>query len=305
MKILKIAITLLFLAVSMSANSEIILFKVDNSKGEITPQSIEKTLVKAGYNVQENRDMNGPFKKQFQKTTFDTYNLMTAYYPKITQELTLKYPDSGMFNPFSVAIYQKQGDKNLYVSILSAAAQAKILGAGETLFKALEAVNKKSFLAALPGGEIVKLGYHPQAAKENLVTKFEMEVEDNEALDTKDEVEMVIEDGLKPIGFVMASFNEYNVDLEAAKKDDYIYYDVYSLCKLKVIYNVAIKNPEAGAFAPCSMAVYHKKGSGKTVIVFPNVHNWIATLALKDQTIIDILLKAQKDIVEVLESATE
>lgn len=305
MKIFKIVITLLFLVINVSANSEIILFKVDNSKGKITPETIEKTLADAGYKVQENRDMNGPYKKQFQKTTFDVYNLMTAYYPKIMQELTLKYPDSGIFNPFSVAIYQKKGEKDLYVSILSAAAQSKILGDGEALFKELEALNRKSFLAALPGGEIIKLDYEAQAAKEKLITKFEMEVEDDEALDTKEEVEMVLEDGLKPIGFVMASFNEYNADLEAAKKDDYLYYDVYSLCKLKVIYNVAIKNPEAGAFAPCSMAVYHKKGTNKTVIVFPNVHNWIATLALKDQTIIDILMKAQTDIVKVIESAIE
>ena len=62
-------------------------------------------------------------------------------------------------------------------------------------------------------------------------------------------------------------------DVNNAGNKDYIFYNIYSLCKLKVIYNVAIDYPEAGAFAPCSMAIYQKKGSDKMVIVFPNVHN--------------------------------
>ncbi len=182
----------------------------------------------------------------------------------------------------------------------------KILGGeGETLFKELESLNKKNFLVALPGAKIAKMDYKVQTATKKLVTKFELEVDDDEADDMKDEVEMLIENGLKPIGFVMASFNEYGADLEKVKKDDYFYYDVYSLCKLKVIYNVAIEHPEAGAFAPCSMAVYHKKGSNKMVIVFPNVYNWISTLALQDKSVIAILEKAQADMVQLVSSAIE
>ncbi len=305
MKIFKIIVMALLLATSVSANKDILLFKVDNSKGNVTPQSIEKVLVKAGYKVEENRDMNGPFKIQFQKTTYKTYNLMIAYYPEIMEKLTIKYPDSGIFNPFSVGIYQKEGDKNLYISMLTASAMNKILGKGDKLFKELETLNRKYFLEALPGGEITKLDYEPVPASKDLVTRFELEVDDEEAEDIQEEVEIVIENGLKPIGFTMASFNAYGVDLENAKNEDYFYYDTYSLCKLKVIYNVSINHPEAGAYAPCSMAIYHKKGSNKMVIVFPNVYNWISTFGLKDKELIAILEKAQADITILIKSAIE
>jgi len=305
MKIFKIVVMALLLVSSVSANKDILLFKVDNSKGNITTQSIEKVLVKAGYKVEENRDMNGPFKIQFQKTTYKTYNLLIAYYPKIMEQLTIKYPSSGIFNPFSVGIYQKKGDKNLYISMLTASAMTKILGKGEKLFKELEALNRKHFLEAIPGGEITKLDYEPIPTTKNLITRFELEVDDEEAEDIQEEVEMVIENGLKPIGFTMASFNAYGVDLENIKNEDYLYYDTYSLCKLKVIYNVAINHPEAGSYAPCSMAIYHKKGSNKMVIEFPNVYNWISTFALKDKELIAILEKAQNDIVTLIKSAIE
>lgn len=305
MKLLKIFTVLLFLTAGLFANSDILLFKVNNADGKITPQTIEESLAKNGYKVQENRDMNGPFKIQFQQTNYDLYYLMTAYHSKIMLSLTEKNSDAGIFNPFSVAIYKKKEDTNLYVSILTASAMTKILGDGEALFKELEEANKKAFLEALPGAEIVKLDYEPQGSSENLVSKFEIEIDEDEAMDNKDEVEMLIENGLKPIGFTMASFNEYGVDLEEAKNEDYLFYDVYSLCKLAVIYNVSITRPEAGAFAPCSMAVYHKKGTRKTVIIFPNVHNWVATLAIKDQNVIDILMKAQNDIVKLIKSTNE
>jgi uncharacterized protein (DUF302 family) len=305
MRIFKIAIALLLFVTSINANEDILLFKVDNSKGNITPTTIEKTLVKAGYKVEENRDMNGPFKIQFQKTTFETYNLLIAYYPKIMEQLTIKYPNAGIFNPFSVGIYQKKGDKNLYISMLTASAMTRILGGGEKLFKELEALNRKHFLEAIPGGEITKLDYQPIKTAKDLITKFELEVDDEEAEDAQEEVEMFIESGIKPIGFVMASFNSYGTDLEKIKNEDYLYYDIYSLCKLKVIYNVAINHPEAGAYAPCSMAIYHKKGTNKMVIAFPNVYNWISTFALKDKKLIAILEKAQADITTLIESAIE
>ncbi len=305
MKILKIMMALIFVMMSLNANDEFLVFKADNSKGEITPVTIEKVMKKAGYKVEENRNMNGPFKIQFQKTTYDTYNLLTAYYPDITKELTIKYPDSGIFNPFSVGIYQKKGSKEIFISVLSSKGMSKILGEGDELFKRLEDINKKTFLEALPKGEIVKLPYSPVAVKEKLLTKFEFESDPEEADDLLEEIEMILENGFKPIGFVKASFNDYGIDLDDAGNEDYIFYNVYSLCKLKVIYNVAIDHPEAGAFAPCSMAIYQKEGSDKMVIVFPNVHNWFASMALKDKELVDILMKAQNDIEKLIKSAIE
>ena len=288
-----------------TANEDLIVYKVDNSKGKITPVSIEKSLVKSGYVIPKNRDMNGPFKKQFQKTIFDTYNLMIAYHEKMATELVAKHENAGVFVPFSVAIYQKKGDKFLYVSFLTAKAQSKILGLTDPLLTSIEKENKKAFLIALPGAVEEKLSFSPQATDKKLLTSFEIEVEDDDAEELKDEFEMVLESGLKPIGFIKASFSAFGMDLEEAKNEDYEFYDAYSLCKLKVIYNVSLVRPEAGAFAPCTLAIYHKVGTNKTKIVFPNVYNWISTLDLKDKALIKTLEKAQGDIVTLLKSAIE
>lgn len=233
----------------------------------------------------------------------DIYNLMTLYYPPITQKLVVKYPDSGVFDPYSVVIWKKRGDKHTYIAVLSAKAQAKILGISDELLKELEKKNIQTIKKALPGAQRVELSYQPKPTKKRLLTKYSFEVDDNEAMDTKDEVEMLIESGLKPIGFVMANFNDYNYDLQEAKIKDFIFYDTYSLCKLKVIYNVSKIRPEAGVFAPCTMAIYQKRGTNKMVIVFPNIYNWISTLAIKDKDVINILQKAQADMVDVIEKA--
>ncbi len=290
---------------SLVASGDIIVYKVENSKGTITPASIEKTLIKAGYAVPENRDMNGPFKKQFQKTSFDTYNLLIAYHKKLATKLVIKHENAGVFVPFSVAIYQKKGDKFLHVAFLSAEKQSQILGFKDALLEEIEKENRKVFLKALPNVKEEKLSYSPIPTDKKLLTSIVFEVDDDESDDNKEELEMVIDTGLKPIGFIKASFNTFGVDLDEAKNEDYEFYDAYSLCKLKVIYNVALTHPEAGAFAPCTMALYHKNGTNKTVMVFPNVYNWISTLGLKDKKLIDLLEKAQKDIVALLKSATE
>ncbi len=299
-----IMIVLLSLSV-VSANEDLIVYKVDNGKKVVTPKSIAEVLTKSGYTIQVNRDMNGPFKKQFQKTSFDTYNLLTIYDKKIATKLVAKHPNAGAFVPFSVAIYQKKGDKYLYVAFLSAKAHSKILGFKDSLLADLEKKNRESFLAAMKGATEVKLAYTPQATDKKLLTEITFEVDDDEADDNKDELEMVIDSGLKPIGFIKAGFNTFGVDLDEEKNEDYDFYDTYSLCKLKVIYNVALTHPEAGAFAPCTMAVYHKVGSGKTTMVFPNVYNWFSTLNLKDKKIMGYLQKAQDDIVALIKSATE
>ncbi len=288
------------MALFLFANDEIILFSTTK---RVTPAQIEAVFQRAGYSIQQNRDMNGPFVKQFKKSDFAIYNLMTVYYPKIAMELVLKNPDSGIFAPFSIVIYQKKGDKKLYGGVLSAKGMKKILGSKEKLLDDLEKINIATLKEALPKAKREKLGYKPQPVKEKLLTKYSFEVDDNEAMDTKDEVEMMIEDGLKPIGFVMANFNDFNYDLKEAGIKDFIFYDTYSLCKLKVIYNVARIRPEAGVFAPCTMAIYQKRGTNTMNIVFPNIYNWIATLNIKDPKIITILKKAQTDMVKVIENA--
>jgi len=279
-------------------NEEILLFRYPSF---VTPQQIEEAFEKGGYSIQQNRDMNGPYLKQFGQSDFAIYNLLTLYHPKIAMELVLEEPRSGIFAPFSVVIYRKKGDGHLFAGVLSARGMEKILGMESPLLDRLEQSNR-SILQGL-GGQLVPLSYKPKPTTKPLLTSYRFPVDPKEALDIKEEVEMVIEDGLGPIGFVMANFNDFNYDLKEAGIDSFLFYDTYSLCKLKVIYTLSKIRPEAGVFAPCTLAIYQQKGKGEMEILFPNVENWISTLALEDPEAIATLRKAQRDMEEVLRNA--
>ena len=287
-------------------NKEIIMFGVKKSD-KVTPKSIEEVFTLAGYKVEGNRDMNGPYKKQFGDTVFSIYNLMTVYYPDATKALVSEHEEAGVFAPFSIVIYQKKGDDKIYAGVLSAFAKAKIMGLpfDNKVLQELEERNIQTLLKAMPGAKRVVFDYTPKPLKKEPLTRFSIESDPEEAEDLKEEVEMVLEDGLKPIGFVMANFLDYNYFLKEAGIDTYIFYDTYSLCKLKVIYTVSKIRPEAGVFAPCTMAVYQKKGDDKLKMVYPNVYNWMATLALDDPQSLKELEKAQSDIVELLKKTAE
>ncbi|HSR74415.1 MAG TPA: DUF302 domain-containing protein, partial [Sulfurovum sp.] len=95
-----------------------------------------------------------------------------------------------------------------------------------------------------------------------------------------------------------------NYDMEESGYEAYNFYDVYSICYLEVIYTVAKTHPEAGAFAPCSMYMYQKKGTNTMEIGFPSVYNWIASLAIEDKPSHDILIMAQKKMEAILEKLT-
>ena len=305
MKWIKIVAALLFAAIFVQANENIIVYEVDNANGKVTPKVIEAALAKNGYVIPKNRDMNGPFKKQFQKTSFDTYNLLIAYHKKITMELVTKNADAGVFTPFSMGIWQKKGDKKLHVAFLSAKAMSQIVGGEAPLFQKLEAATRKAVESAAPGMKEVKLPYQPVKVDHPLLTRVTVESDPDEAEDNFDEIKMTIESGLKPIGFILASQLSYGMELDEAKNEDFLFYDTYSLCKLKVIYNIAQTHPEAGAFAPCTLAMYQKKDAKETTLVFPNVYNWFSSLALKDQKLKDLLLKAQTDMEKLLKSLNE
>ena len=97
----------------------------------------------------------------------------------------------------------------------------------------------------------------------------------------------------------------YNEVLEDNNVTDYAFYHAYSLCKLKVIYELSKKHPEAGAFAPCSMSIFHKKDSNTTNIVSLNINALISTLALKDKALIKMLTKTQGEMQNILKDAIE
>jgi len=295
------------LAASTFANRDIQIFTSDNKDGKITPATIEAAFEKGGFFISANRDMNGPFKKQFKETTFDVYNLFTFFSKGLTLELVKKYPQIGLFSPMSMSIYTKHGEKTVSISTLAPAAMAKILkipADDETLLK-LDKMVQDALKSAMPNGKFVETSYTVQATKDPLVTSYEMEMDPEEWEDEKEEFQMEFEGSLAPNGFVMAGFNDLNYDFDESKYEVYDFYDVYSICKLPVIYTVAKAHPEAGAFAPCSLYMYKKKDDKNMHLAFPSVHNWISSMAIKDKDSIKVLLEAQESMNKILTGLVE
>jgi len=305
MKKIIFALMILTSHVLVASNTDILLYKVPNKDHKITAQTLADGLAVNGYTVAKNQDMNGPYKLQFKTTTFDSYNLMSVYHGETSTSLIPKYAKSGIFTPFSIATYQRKGEDDFYIALLSAKAQENILKVKDELFAKLEKLNKETIVKVLPTATEISLPYDVESTDKALYTKYSFEVEDDDAMEARDDLMMMMESGMKPSGFVVANYIDFNKVLHEEKKEDYMFYDAYSLCKLKIIFELSKTKPEAGAFAPCTMVIYHKKGSNKTEIVTLSIANLTSTLAIKDKDILEMLNKAQNTMKTIIEESAE
>jgi uncharacterized protein (DUF302 family) len=278
------------------------LFDVPNSEGKVTPAVIEKALEGNGFVISANTEMNGPFKIQFQKSDFTVFNLLTAYHKNHSASLVKTHPDGGIFVPMGFGVYQRSGEKELHVSVLTAAAMKKIAGFDAPEFALIEKEVLTTLKKALPNAK-VRESETSLPASGPLLSRYVKESSTESWASDKEETEMMIEDGLKPAGFVMSNFTDYNFAL--GEESPFDFYDTYSICKLKVIYSVAKSRPEAAAFAPCTLMVYKKKDANEIVMGFPGVYNWMSSARVEDAEAKAALMQAQKDFEAVLQSASE
>jgi len=308
MKKLVLIFTALVCAVSLQAKGDLHLFSVDNRDGKITPYMLEKAFNEGGMHVELNSNMIGPFKKQFKKTKYKIFTLMTMWSKKYSAELIKRYPKAGSFTPMGVGIYQAQGENNLHLSVLTAEAQEKILGIKDlSLLKKIEQEVISIIKKTLPAAKHT-ISEDSLKSAHDLVTIYTLELEeDDDWEEMEEEVLMGLEQGFKPYGFVVPQYMDINDILTDGEEEGtpYDFYMSYSICKLPVIYTVSKSRPEASAFAPCTTMVYKKKDENKIVIGFPGVYNWLSSARVTDEESKKVLLKAQKDFESILQNITE
>jgi len=293
-------------AAEMQKN-DVRVFTSDNADGKITPKTIEAAFEKAGFVIGANNNMNIPFKRDFNQTSFDVYNLMVVFRKDTALALAEKYPEIGLFTPLSMSIYTKKGDKTISVSSLEASAMARMMHIPEDNPE-MAALGKKveeALKAAMPKGKFVTLPYKMKKPTQDIITRVSFQQKGDDWEEAKDDFENAFEEQLAPNGFVMAGFTDLNYDFDEHDKEWYYFYDVYSICSIPVIYEVAKKHPEAGAFAPCSAYKYQKQGEKTVHMAFPNVYKWIAALNIEDKASIDILIEAQKKFEEILQKVSK
>ncbi|QOY51779.1 DUF302 domain-containing protein [Candidatus Sulfurimonas baltica] len=299
-KIVSLIIALLSVSV-LSAKGDLHLFDVNNKDGSITTEQIEKAFVDAGFGIGVNSNMNKPFMIQFKKTSFKVFTLLTVYHKKISMDLVAKYPDFGVFMPMGVGIYQGNDEETLHVSVLTADAQAKILGFDDELIKSLEKEVLAVLSKSLPNSTN-KLSEDSLKEENSLITKYELNLDGGDLAEARENLSMSLNNGFQLNGFVVPSRLDVNKSLTDSPYD---FYETISICKLPVIYTVSLTRPEAAAFAPCSLMVYKKKDEDKIVLGFPAVHNWMSSAHVENKEATDVLLKAQKQFESILVEATE
>ena len=281
---------------------DIKVFVADNSDGKITPKIIENIFEKSGFVIAVNNNMNIPFKGKFKETLFDVYNLFGVFRKDTVMSLAQTNPEVGLVAPITMSIYTKKGDKTISVAHLSSKAMAKIIGvsADNKAIKDLVANLEATLKKIMPNGKYTALGYNSKKQDKEIVTRVSFELEGDDWEEAKDDFQMAFESEMAKNKFVVAGFSDLNFDLDDNDKDWYHFYDVYSICKIEVIYKVSKIYPEAGALGPCSMYMYQKKGETIVHMGFTNVYKWIEALNIKDKESLDVLIKAQKQFEAIL-----
>ncbi|MCO4846256.1 MAG: DUF302 domain-containing protein [Sulfurovum sp.] len=296
------------------ATHNVSILTADNSDGKITTKTIAAAFEKAGFFINDNRDMTAPWLKQckagtqnFSVVDFDVYNLFTLFKKDIVVKLAKKYPNIGLFSPMSMSIYTRKGTKTISVSSLSAAAMADIMGipSDDADLVAYGKLVEDTLREALPNAKVEKVAYEMNQPEGPLVSTAQFDIDpDGDWEEIKEEFQENFEAALIPAMFINAGFNDLNYDIEESGYEGYNFYDAYSICYLEVIYTVARKHPEAGAFAPCTLYMYQRKGKNTMEIGFPSVYNWIASLAIDDKESHDVLVMAQKKMEAILKELT-
>jgi uncharacterized protein (DUF302 family) len=304
-----VAVVLLTFGITANGAQDIRIYTADNQGGKINPAGVEKAFADAGFYVTGINNMNIPFDAKYKKHPHELYYLMTVHKKDFVNKIAKKYPEIALFTPLSMSIFTRNGDKTLSISSMSANGIAKITGIpSDNADLAAYMKDVADTLAkALPHGKFENLSYQIGKPEGDLVTRFtmEMDVKDDEIEDEAEGIQEELEAGLETGGFVVAGFNHLAPEFANAGNDTYDFFDVYSICKVPVIYTVSRTHPEAGAFAPCTLYMYKKKGETVVHFAYPSIYNWISSIDVLDKESKEVLLNAQNLMNNTLAEVTE
>lgn len=280
----------------VDTQKDIRIYAADNSDGSITAKSIEKAFKDNGFLIIGNNDMNLAFEKRFGGgKDYKMYRLMFVYHPKISSKVISEYPEFGLLSPLSTSVYSKDG-KTIQISSLTLKGMSRITKVPQDNpdLIAIHDQMTKALKAALPNGSFQPLSYDKVRPDGEIVTRFAFVMKnEGDIEEAKESYQETMEGEIESQGFIVAGFNPVQLDLEAAGNEDFEFYDTYAICKLEVIYPVHKAHPEVGAFAPCTMYMYKKKGEKFTRMGYPSVYNWIMSTNIADDESLEPLIDAQ------------
>ena len=284
------------LLVSTINASDINVYQTTDSKA-INYQTVGATFKSMNYSVEAVSKLDKKFKKTFKDTTFNKFKIIVVKENDLTEKLIAKYPDAGAFIPFSAVLQSYKNSDKVTFTTLNTDTMAKALGVdkNDKLFQRLQTKTNK--VASLFGFDTSKPAlFDYSVAKPQGDLLYKKEIKGNPRILSNKLTNTMLKHKFTIV-------NELDLKKEyASVNKKYDFYKTYSICKVEVLFEAVKTRPESAAFAPCSLAVYKKKGSNKTTIVFPSTYNWLSSMDFKAPAAVKILNDEQKEIEHFIES---
>jgi uncharacterized protein (DUF302 family) len=293
-------------AVELNKGQSVQVYSAPNTDGAITTKTIDEGFEKSGMTMGGDNNMNSPFEKRFGKVHYKTYNLAMFYNTDLTVKLIKKYPKFGSLTPLTMSIWSDDVKKTMNVSTLTLTGMSKAVGIPENDpdLVAYAALVKTALKTAMPKGEFQKNNFPIVDKKASYKQEFTVDISETDPAkiqEIKGNIEAGFEGEMEPLGFLLPNYMNLQQDVfDGLGFKDYDIYVTYSICKFDVIYPVSKYYPAAGAWAPCSMYIYHKKGEDKIHIGYLGVDSWITSLGMTDKEGIAKLQEAQGMITKIL-----
>jgi uncharacterized protein (DUF302 family) len=294
-------------AVTINKGQSVQVISAPNSDGAITPKTIDAAFEKSGLTMGGDNNMNSPFEKRFNHVHYKTYNLAMFSNTEVVLKLIKKYPKFGALTPLTMSIWSDDTKNTMNIATLSLEGMSKAVGipVNDPDLVAYAGMVKTALQAAMPKGTFQKTNFPVVNKSASFAQEFVFDVsatDDKGIQEAKENLEAGFEGEMEPLGFLMPNYSNLKNDVfDGAGYKEYDIYVTYSICKFDVIYPVSKLHPEAGAWAPCSMYIYKKKGEDKIHVGYLGVDSWITSLGIKDKESTGPLYEAQGLINKILD----
>jgi len=154
---------------------------------------------------------------------------------------------------------------------------------------------------ALPKGKYIDKSTSKESVDKDVVTAFttKFELEDGDTyIDAKDAFKDEFESEIGSAGYLVPK--SY-----VLQSSEYDFFDTYSIIRFNAIFPVSKDHPDAGSYAPFSLAIYKKKGDNTVHIAFPSITNWVNDLGISDKESLNEVKKTQNMVAGILKELTE
>jgi len=239
--------------------------------------------------------------------TLDNLGFFSVANDAALRPLLIKAPELGGFSPFNLHIYKKKNENKTYVGHIVPDTMLDIVGVKDSgvrkdfnaMFPSLDKMVQDEIGGTIETSSFSQLPSEPMM---NFEISFDRPEDLAEYIESfQEEFEAAFEDK----SYLIAGYKDFKetyTDMELAF-DEYDAYFVYSLCHFTYSYNMFNKGrPDAGAFAPCSMYLYIKKGSNTMVIGMPKLANWVSVLNIKDEKMKKSAFDLDAEIITIMKS---